>query len=811
MKCRHLRLLLPLALVILCASCDSVGRIALRGGPDLAGGIALDGNDPVDVIPLDLADDVPGDVDVRDSSEVDIDYDLRDADLYDSDSDVAVDVLPWDATDLLDTFDIDDIDEDGPFPDIQWDLDIEDSNNCQCTEDSQCATMELAPCGHIECVFDDPWCGKCEVIPDLVCESSNSCVVSQCLPGQGCVSLPMEPGSPCDDGNLCTQDDHCVGGECISDAVVCPSPGPCSLGVCDPETGKCASIHYPFPCDDGDACTEGDICHAGSCQAGALVNCDDGDLCTIDSCNPLTGCETLAAPGCCHMDTDCQNGDLCTTGYCVGNQCQYQAVVCNDGDFCTQDSCFPASGCQFDFIEGCCHTVADCDDSSVCTVESCNEFQCQYKQIACADSNPCTADSCDPSDGCNFEPIGGCCLTLADCNDYNVCTVDSCQGNECSHALVSCDDGDACTVDSCNPVTGCQSTPTTNPDCCNHDVECNDLDPCTDDVCLANLCVHSFVVGPGCCEPTCVGKECGPDGCGNECGECIDGYCGEDFQCHTICIPDCNGKECGPDGCGTYCGLCTGNQVCNPLGTCVNCLQSCGGKECGPDGCGGSCGFCNEGESCSSATGLCVPACACSGPSCYRDGFEGGNLSGWSFEGDVEVNHNMGTTEAVEGWYMAVLGTGLSDLELGKIQKTFCPPANVEWFTVQWRFFSEEFEEWCGSMYQDAFSVTVSNPYQSFEVVYRTVDMLCRPDSCQQCGNYFVGLEPADVTFDQGDVYMTPWQTAQLQLPPGFANTPVTVTIQVYDVGDMQYTSVVLVDNIFFFTLNGGTPPAPLP
>lgn len=89
------------------------------------------------------------------------------------------------------------------------------------------------------------------------------------------------------------------------------------------------------------------------------------------------------------------------------------------------------------------------------------------------------------------------------------------------------------------------------------------------------------------CQPDCVGKQCGDDGCDGSCGDCGGQWLCQDGNCQ--CQADCNGKECGDDGCGGSCGTCLAP------GTCVEaacCQPDCDGKECGLDGCGGSCGAC---------------------------------------------------------------------------------------------------------------------------------------------------------------------------------------------------------------------------
>ena len=104
---------------------------------------------------------------------------------------------------------------------------------------------------------------------------------------------------------------------------------------------------------------------------------------------------------------------------------------------------------------------------------------------------------------------------------------------------------------------------------------------------------------PDLCVPDCEGLECGWDGCGGSCGDCIEGATCEAGQC---CVPDCAGKDCGPDGCGGVCGDCPGGGVCSD-GSC--CTPSCEGKECGPDGCGNWCGICDAGTLC--VLGSCAP------------------------------------------------------------------------------------------------------------------------------------------------------------------------------------------------------------
>lgn len=111
--------------------------------------------------------------------------------------------------------------------------------------------------------------------------------------GDGVVDI----GEICDDGNR--EGGDCCAADCSFEAESSPcSDGePCTDDACD-GLGTCVSTNNSIPCDDGNECTVGDVCNAGSCQAGGPRDCDDGRVCTEDSCNPATGCTNDFMPGC---------------------------------------------------------------------------------------------------------------------------------------------------------------------------------------------------------------------------------------------------------------------------------------------------------------------------------------------------------------------------------------------------------------------------------------------------------------------------------------------------------------------------------
>jgi alpha-tubulin suppressor-like RCC1 family protein len=144
----------------------------------------------------------------------------------------------------------------------------------------------------------------------------------------GCAEQP--DGTLCNDGNACTQLDVCVQGTCVGTSPAsCATPDQCheGVGTCDPATGLCG---YPVKadgssCDDGNACTQSDTCQGGICTSGVPVICAALDPCHIaGACNNSTGtCTNPNAPD----GTSCDDGnpatphDSCQMGICVGSVC----------------------------------------------------------------------------------------------------------------------------------------------------------------------------------------------------------------------------------------------------------------------------------------------------------------------------------------------------------------------------------------------------------------------------------------------------------------------------------------------------------
>ncbi|MBT9560358.1 MAG: hypothetical protein IV100_30310 [Myxococcales bacterium] len=192
-------------------------------------------------------------------------------------------------------------------------------------------------------------------------------------------------------------------------------------------------------------------------------------------------------------------------------------------------------------------------------------------------------------------------------------------------------------------------------------------------------------------------------------------------------------------------------------------------------------------------------------------GWESSDLTGWNRSGDGRVINRLGLEDPVAGKYMAIISTGLGFTDLtGEINQSFCIPAGKTTMTFYWKYYSEEFKEFCGSQFQDGFEASLEGDLGVLELENLRVDDLCHyedgscgtcanPESGNcKCGSDYVGLTAADVQFDQGGVFMTQWQTHKHEITAFAGAGPVQLRFFTTDTGDSIYDTVVLIDDVKF-------------
>lgn len=413
-------------------------------------------------------------------------------------------------------------------------------------------------------------------LEDVDCANVNVplCNAAKCMEGK-CAPFPTAEGVGCDDGNACSTGDVCQGGLCQGVLKVCNDAKPCTVDTCDAATGECSSTPAnegeASGCDDGDACTDQDACVAGAC-AGKPVVCSDDNVCTDDSCDLANGCLFKNNNKPCGDAAKCDSGGACVDGKCApGDQ-----VGCDDGDGCTVDACDEGTGLCV-YKPG---PAGPCDDGDACTTgEACAEGKCVGGgAVTCPEGDACKPQACNPADG-------QCAVKLVDgvaCDDGNACTAaDACSGGACNGGAKVCDDADPCTDDGCNVATGCTATANTAP--CADDAKClkgicaagkckvgsesgcNDANPCTTDACKA---------GGGCVyTPAKDGTACADKDACQEASLCKAGKCAAGAKADCDDLNPCTDDSCHPqNGCGWVANdaACEDGNLCTKSDKCSN-------------------------------------------------------------------------------------------------------------------------------------------------------------------------------------------------------------------------------------------------
>ncbi|MBI5913719.1 hypothetical protein HY839_04775 [Candidatus Azambacteria bacterium] len=519
------------------------------------------------------------------------------------------------------------------------------------------------------CTVDDKcFGGKCVAGPAMDCDDGNSCTVDSCNSASGvckhtpntaacddgdtnttsdqckagaCAGMVKQSGgcktaSDCvafDDGNACNGVAVCKGGLCgLTAPVVCAPSSACTTSTCDPATGACKEGQGANmkPCDDGNACTSGDVCVNGACK-GEVVNCDDGNPCTDHACKAGVCVHTPNAAAC-DDGNACTSGDKCSSGKCASG-----ANACE---------CQTASDCASLEDGNACNGTLVCSQGHKCVVDPKTVVSCSATQ-----DTACAGNVCDPSTGkCALVPANA----GAKCNDNDACTSgDVCSGGKCAGDMISCDDANPCTDDACDPKKGCAHVNNTAPcddgnalttgDACKagkcvgtlaavecaKDYDCDDALFCNGaEKCVLGLCKPG--IKPNCDD----GIACTTDKCveavdpsGNHCQHTpLDSFCPSGQFCHAAvywyevqgCVAcekdsDCDDKNpCTDDSCNAKSGVCEhkaltstswGLPACSDGNACTT------GDACKDGACKGEAVNCDDGNPCTNDA--CDPAKGC--------------------------------------------------------------------------------------------------------------------------------------------------------------------------------------------------------
>ena len=154
----------------------------------------------------------------------------------------------------------------------------------------------------------------------------------------------------------------------------------------------------------------------------------------------------------CTGDGDCS----APTPYCetVSGTCVecLNAGHCDDSNVCTDDSCDGSYTCQHASNTAACDDTLYCNGTDTCSGGSCS----QHAGDPCVGGGECN-ESCDEDNDNCYDAAGTACT-----NDGNPCTYDECDGSGmCTHPNNTdpCDDSDACTINDGCADGICAGTP----------------------------------------------------------------------------------------------------------------------------------------------------------------------------------------------------------------------------------------------------------------------------------------------------------------------------------------------------------------
>ena len=534
---------------------------------------------------------------------------------------------------------------------------------CQCSADSQCATLDDANLCNGKLYCDKaafPFVCKVNPATVVTCPvgSDSACSKNVCAPAtgtcsqtptelatwlcdkQGCAwqakgnTDPMAVVVPCSDGLPCTTSDYCDGGSCKAGADTC----------------SCASNTDCLAQEDGNLCNGTLFCNKAlkpaACQVNpaTVVACANGldSACEKNACNISIGkcdCPPTAKPGSCAL-TPAEN----TKAVCADSKCRYEtlpfgaspiaAPACDDGNNCTTGEVCGQGSCTGGTDTCVCASDLDCKSQE--DGNSCNGTLFCNKASKKCEINPATFVVC---------PTG---LDTACVKNVCLPKTGSC-GLANAASSVTCDDGDSCTVgdtcdtgackagtNTCSCTSDVQCAKYEDGDGCNGTMFCNkgkspaicEVNPATvvscpsvdDTTCLKNQCFAKT----GKCQPTATADFAQCDD-GNKCTKadsCLFGKCQPGtFTCECATNADCAAKDDGDLCNGTfYCDK-TGDPKCiyNP-GSVVFCSKNndsgCLQAKC--DAKTGGCGLaplgdgspCDDGSTCSESDACKAGKCA---------------------------------------------------------------------------------------------------------------------------------------------------------------------------------------------------------
>lgn len=147
------------------------------------------------------------------------------------------------------------------------------------------------------------------------CDDGNDCTQDVCE-GGACAYYQLT-GAACEDDNLCTKGDTCVGGECWGGQEGCNDGNACTTDACNGPSAGC--VHVQVNCSS--LCLKDECDPQIGCTADPEVNCSESP-CYVGTCIVYTQDEIV-----CKLYPICDDEDPCTQDSCVDGKCSYEVAT----------------------------------------------------------------------------------------------------------------------------------------------------------------------------------------------------------------------------------------------------------------------------------------------------------------------------------------------------------------------------------------------------------------------------------------------------------------------------------------------------
>ncbi len=278
-------------------------------------------------------------------------------------------------------------------------------------------------------------CWGCNAPAWTLCPpDGNPCTQDECGYEQPCY-VAEAPGTSCEDGDLCSTGDTCVGIVCTAGAsTICePDGNSCTDDVCNPWTGECIiPLADGAPCNDDDQGTCNDSCLAGICSGEGVCIPETSEV-ESDSCGNCGSYDrSRTCTPICEWSDWGEWGDCGGQGVCAVDQVesQNQDILCGDCGSQAQTrsrSCTAACGWS---EWGDWSNVGECSTDAICSPD---QVEAQSQIMPCGNcgsqtqtrSRTCT-ETCDWGDWGDWSDVG-------ECSDGGICAPDAEQDQACGN------------------------------------------------------------------------------------------------------------------------------------------------------------------------------------------------------------------------------------------------------------------------------------------------------------------------------------------------------------------------------------------